>query len=664
MLQSNYHIKGDDRIKRTTSLLLSLILLICAAIVPASATAENNRKFQKKSVTAYLFKMDDTTKLDCLFFDDLPDVPYVSADDYLNQIYTVKYTTTDHKNGTYTVKCDNGEMLVDVNKDTVHFDCFEDILYYDSVDANEDESADYIDWDDDEFNYQGEKNALDLNLSDYHLDLVGENGKAYFPLYTISDLFSDTYLSAIYRGGDIYFIRTQDEEPYYDDSEIYDDLSREKSMIDFTYNELCFSIDHFYGKPPKSEIAEEIAENGFDKTISDYDDQTANAKKLLKSASRIDFCKGLMILDNYFADGGHTMLSGGMIMQMNNASDSDFSKELIKAITDPDDPDDAAAVKPIMDLTEQQSQKSALSSTKEEALEDLKSVKEWDDAAFYTQDKTGYFIFDEFKDAVVKPFKWSLDYAVKNKLKNFVIDVTTNGGGSEAVVIYMLSVISGNSALYQLNTLTENFFKEDPNVDKNLDDKFDSKDKDVKYDLNFAVLTSKYSFSSANMLPCIAKKNGVAVIGENSGGGTCALSIRFMPDGSFYYMSSDVRITYSDGKDVDDGAAPDTALDTSDSYEHFYDFSAIQKGVEAFYEKKAKEPTAAPTEAPSEESTQITDESEPESDSAYAGRSIASDLLILYIILGAMAVILIIMIILIVILIKAKKKDPDNHITP
>jgi hypothetical protein len=166
------------------------------------------------------------------------------------------------------------------------------------------------------------------------------------------------------------------------------------------------------------------------------------------------------------------------------------------------------------------------------------------------------------------------------------------------------------------------------------------------------------------MLPCIAKKNGVAIIGENSGGGTCALSIRFMPDGSYYYMSSDVRITYSDGKDVDDGAAPDTALDTSDSYEHFYDFSAIQKGVEAFYEKKAKEPTEAPTEAPSEEGTQITDEPEPESNSAYAGRSIASDLLILYIILGAMAVILIILIILIVILIKAKKIDPDNNITP
>ena len=73
--------------------------------------------------------------------------------------------------------------------------------------------------------------------------------------------------------------------------------------------------------------------------------------------------------------------------------------------------------------------------------------------------------------------------------------------------------------------------------------------------------------------------------------------------------------------------------------------------------------TPTPTEAPTEESTQITDESEPESNSAYAGRSIASDLLILYIILGAMAVILIIMIILIVILIKAKKKD-HNNITP
>lgn len=647
--------------KKATSLLLSLILLISAAIVPVSATADSKRKYQRKSVTAYLFKKDDTAKLDCLFFDDLPDVPYVSADDYLNRIYTVKFTTTDHKNGSYTVKCDNGEMLVDVNKDTVHFDCFEDILYFDSVDANEEETADYIDWDEDQFNYQGKKNALDLDLSDYHLDLIGEGGKVYFPLYTISDIFSDTYLSAIYRGGDIYFIRTQDEEPYYDDSEIYDDLTREKSMIDFTYNELCFSIDHFYGKPPKAEIAKEIEEKGFDAAIGDYDDQTANAKKLLKSSSRIDFCKGLMILDNYFADGGHTMLSGGMIVQMNTASDSDFAKEIIKAITDPDDSDDAAAVKPIMDLSKEQSQKNALSSTKDKALESIKSVKEWDDAAFYTQDKTGYFVFDEFKDAVVEPFKWSLDYAAKNKLKNFVIDVTTNGGGAQAVVFYMLSVISGDSALYQLNTLTENLFKEDPKVDRNLDDKFDSKDNDLKYDLNFAVLTSKHSFSSANMLPCIAKKNGVAIIGENSGGGTCALSVRFMPDGSYYYMSSDIKITYSDGGDVDGGAAPDTALDTSDSYEHFYDFGAIQMGVEAFYEKKAKEPTDSPTEAPSEESTQITDETEAESDGAYAGRSIASDLTILYIILGAMAVILVIMVILIIMLVKSKKKAPDNE---
>ena len=645
--------------------MLSLILLILAAIIPASATAESKRKHQKKSVTAYLYKENDTTKLDCLFFDDLPNVPYVSADDYLNQIYTVKFTTTDSKNGVYTVKCENGEMLVDVNKDTVHFDCFEDILYYDSVDANEEESADYIDWDDDEFDYQGEKKALDLDLSAYHLDLVGENGKAYFPLYTISDLFSDTYLSAIYRGGSIYFIRTQDEERYYDDSEIYDDLTREKSMIDFTYNELCFSIDHFYGKPPKAEIAEAIEEKGFDAAIGDYDDMTAKAKKLLKSDSRVDFCKGLMILDNYFADGGHTMLSGGMIAQMNNESDSDFSTEIIKSITNPDDPDDAAAVKPIMTISEDQTQKTALSSAKDEALETINSVKEWDDAAFYSQDKTGYFVFDEFKDAVVAPFKWSLDYAVKNKLKNFVIDVSTNGGGAQAVVFYMLSVISGDSALYQLNTLTENFYKEDPIIDKNLDDKFDSKDNDVKYDLNFAVLTSPYSFSSANMLPCIAKKNGVAIIGENSGGGTCALSVRFMPDGSYYYMSSDIKITYSDGEDIDGGAAPDTALDASDSYENFYDFSAIQKGVEAFYEKKAKEPTEKPTETPTAQSTLTSEETEAESDSVYAGRSIAFDLAILYIILGAMAVILIIMIILIVILAKGgRKKAPDNTFDP
>ena len=41
-------------------------------------------------------------------------------------------------------------------------------------------------------------------------------------------------------------------------------------------------------------------------------------------------------------------------------------------------------------------------------------------------------------------------------------------------------------------------------------------------DMNFAILTSKASFSSGNFMPCIAQEKGIAILGETSGGGTDA----------------------------------------------------------------------------------------------------------------------------------------------
>ena len=659
--------------KKQISLLLSLILYALSAVVPVSAVADNHGAFQQKTVTAHLYKMDDTAKIDCLFFDDLPDVPYISAEDYLNRIHTIDFSTEDNHNGTYTVKSENGSMEVDTRKDTVHFDDFEAFTYYDSVDANESESAEYVNWDY-ESEPVGEQKGVDIELSGYHIDLVGENGKVYFPLYTISDMFSDLYLSAIYRGGEIYFIRSQDDEPYYDDAEIYENLTREKEMIDFTYNELCFSIDHFYGVPPKAEIAKDVEEKGFDKAIKEYDKTTATAREYLLSEDRVDFCKGLMMLDNYFNDGGHTLLCGGMVSAMNGSrNDSSFATQLKQALYHPENDEMAIIAKPIVDMSDESSSKSALKSLKNTAFEDFDSVKSWEDAHYYQNDKTGVFVFEEFKDAVVEPFKWSLEKAVKDGMENFVIDLSTNGGGSQAVVFYMLGVICGDSTLYETNTFTGNQSKECPEIDKNLDGKFDDKDKEIKYDLNYAILTSRHSFSSANMLPCIAQSHGVAIVGETSGGGTCALSMRYMPDGSFYYMSSDMKITYEDGEDLDGGAEPDTKLDTSNDYENFYDFKKIEEGVEEFYSgnHNVEQHTTAPTEKETEESTEKPTEKStepilptiPKSASSLSGRNRQTDTIMLWVILGTMAVILIVIIVLIVYLVKGgkKKKTPPNQ---
>lgn len=646
--------------KKTISLALIILLLAVSAIAPLSPAAASKINYEKKEITAHLFNDKDSVQLSCLFLPTMPDVPYVSADDYLNQLYEIKFTTVDNRDGTYTVESDNGKMTVDTNKDTVHFDCYEDYVYYNSKLALESETSDYIDWEDD-LGYVGEKKSVDLDIGKYHIDLIGDNGKAYFPLYTVSDIFSETYLSAIYLEGEIYFIRSQESDPYYDTSALFESDERSRDVIDYTYNELCFAVDYFYGAPPKSEIARDVKEKGFDAAIKGYNDMTAKAQKLLMNESLTDFCMGLMILDGYFDDGGHTMFSSGIINAMYSAPETAFANVIKELIMSPDDGEASAAIAPIRSLLDKQTEKSELSDEKETAYKAYKSIKKWDDAEFLCSGKTGIFVFDQFKDAVVKPFKWSLDYAAKHKFNNFVVDLTTNGGGSEAVVFYMMAAMCGKCTVYETNTLSLNRFRQSPKIDVNLDGKFDEKDSKVKYDLNFALLTTKYSFSSANLLPCIAKAQGIAVIGETSGGGTCALSERFFPCGAYYVMSSVSMLTDEEGNDLDDGAAVDVDL-TSDSgdYERLYDIKSIDSAVKQAYANR-KEPV---TEPATEQETEKPDTKETEAAAEGAEsshRTVADDMRILWIILGGMALVLIILIVLIVILVKSSKKTDTKQ---
>ena len=87
-------------------------------------------------------------------------------------------------------------------------------------------------------------------------------------------------------------------------------------------------------------------------------------------------------------------------------------------------------------------------------------------------------------------------------------------------------------------------------------------------------------------MPCAAQERGVAILGEKSGGGSCIVSARYAPEGNMYVISGTSHNIHPDGSYVDDGTNPDTALPGADkSYSGFYDFDAINKGIDAFYSK-------------------------------------------------------------------------------
>ena len=101
-------------------------------------------------------------------------------------------------------------------------------------------------------------------------------------------------------------------------------------------------------------------------------------------------------------------------------------------------------------------------------------------------------------------------------------------------------------------------------VDRNFDGVFDEKDKDVHYDLNFAVLTSGMSFSCGNLFPSMLKDNGVPVMGETSGGGSCAIQAMCTADGFCFQISSfRARLNTLAGENIDEGITPDLPIANS-----------------------------------------------------------------------------------------------------
>lgn len=80
-------------------------------------------------------------------------------------------------------------------------------------------------------------------------------------------------------------------------------------------------------------------------------------------------------------------------------------------------------------------------------------------------------------------------------------------------------------------------------------------------DLRFGVLTSETSFSCGNLLPSTLADAGVVLMGERSGGGSCAVENGVTADGVGWEFSSwRARLTNEAGHDIDDGVPVDVDL--------------------------------------------------------------------------------------------------------
>ena len=588
--------------KRTLSsvsvILVLVMLLSMAAPMTASAAGD---EITEKDLSAHIYSMDNTDTIQCLFKSSMPDMAFISTVDYLKHIYVDEPTEEKNEDGTYTITNPKGTMVIDPQKDTLHFDNFEDFI-------SAKENADGTELDATYFREhapinEGEINGLDLDLSPYKIDIIEYEGRTYFPVSSIGLLFGATYNTAVYDKDNVYFIHTSDivmGSCYFKNTMVYDTLERSKDLVELSYNDLCFAVDKLYGRPAQAEIASMLEEKSFDETLDEYSDDTRRAKELLLSESMTDYILGTAYLGQVFYDGGHTAINYPAVLAI-LTPETAVNDELQRLVGSEDFRDRQAINNTFSALTS--GQKSAnMSELRSGKYENYELVKAWDDKSaskLYVTGNTAVFAFDSFINEAVYNFKWSLDYAKENGIKRFVIDLSCNSGGSAAVVMYIMAMITNQdkdsyTTYYRkLQTLTGNITRIDCDIDLNLDGEINDLDKDVYYDFEYAFITSGISYSCGNLLPCLARDAGFPILGERSGGGACSLLIAYTPETFFYTMSSYNKFITADDSDVDSGAELDYDLtkrvtddegNESIDYSGLYDLEDISRKIDCYYD--------------------------------------------------------------------------------
>ena len=516
------------------------------------------------------------------FYDDMPDVAYISAADFHSIVIpgsTLAVTYTG--NGQYTLANGDATATVNIKDDVFVSDQFEAFtnqmgllqpgmpnVYYDGMPFVRYKSITYL----------PAKATTTLDFGAYGIDIRSDGkGTVYFPFATLADMYTDLYYHhAGFNGEKVVANLSVNEvdlskiDPDYN-APIIARETRPADLAEFTYKELCFAMDHFYGYPGRIKYNDALKTKGLDKTLEEDIECGPAIKKLLLSENLPDYMLGMTGLTGVYFDG-HTALD--ITSSLGDAVDHPELAQKFQATV--------AANQDVVMLVMSAIQMMRSMIADQEAVSLLRPKSYGEGVTYVKKGDTAVCIFDSFNSRNEKAWK---DYYAGNgpmptvdntenddmiifldalnkaaadpEVKNLIIDISKNGGGSADIVMAMTALIMGKSYISQDNSLTGQRAIVEYEVDRNFNRVFDAADEDVHYDLNFAVLTSGTSFSCGNLFPAMLKESGIPVIGATSGGGACAIQAMCTADGFCFQISSfRARLNTLDGENIDSGVTP------------------------------------------------------------------------------------------------------------
>lgn len=556
-----------------------------------------------------------------VFFDDLPGVAYISAAEFQQMMLPGSKMSVEQKaEGIYLLDNGNATATVDTKNETfssADFMAFTNLMdllspgmanvYYDG--------APYLRFD--HMQLAPATTTVSFDFKKYGIDLRGNGQDVYMPFATLSDLYSDLYYHVAAFNGERIFIITDNNNSSIADVDpdfvlqIFENKTRTPQQAAYSYGELCFVIDNFYGMPGRAPLEDGIQTVGLDAALDAIKDGPM-LKRLLKSTDLGEVMLGMSGLQAWMDDGGHTLIGSPILMEF---SDNENISNGVKQLMSSAKTAYPAATELMVNFIDKERDKGDVSTNIESQR--MMALPEGDD--FYRKKgKTAICLYDQF--APIDITGWTDYYAgraglpavnMQNKgdivvvvdalrravadpeVKNLVIDLTCNSGGSLDAVMAITSLIGNQAMFYSDNTLTRQHQQIFYEMDRNFDGQIDARDAEVNYDLRVALLTSSQAFSCGNLLPSLMKDMGYLIIGERTGGGSCAVQNFCTPDGMQYQISSyRGRLTNKQLQNIDGGVEPNVTIPVGTSetdgpdYSQFYNLDRLTSIIDNWYDSK------------------------------------------------------------------------------
>ena len=556
-------------------------LTILGSTLLIACGAPSGNALSEMEIPLYFHSVDNEASIKLYFADESKEVPYFDIDTAVSLIERVNHEIIEDKNYALTTSAQGSvvtitrenqyPMQIDCDKDTISFYDF-DAFFVPSwtstiIDVLQPDSAFEGLILSEENSYSRFGSGVVFDLKKYGIDLIEENGKCYIPMQTLSDIMLSlpSYVCLLYNNEGV-FVYEYGSEPgrellrkYY---AAQPKESKSEGLADYTYNELCMMMDHFYGLKESHGIEdfdEFFTETALRDALRSTDpEMSARAMRVLMDLYIDDLHSGYML--NSWRIGMDAQIDGMTGKSIQNMSDSAMKYYTAREKYYPDGIP---------------------------GYEEVGNTAYITFDSFQAKDKNADYYKDaptaDTKDTVgLLLYSYSQITRKGSPVENVVIDLSMNSGGDTVTASFMISLFLGEGSVCIQDTLTGAYANECFRADANLDGVYDEKDSLLNY--NLYCITSSISFSCGNLVPSVLKSSGqVTILGQQSGGGACTVIPFSTADGTLLQMSSNRRLSYmKNGSvyDIDQGVEPDYMIHQP---EHFYDREALTEYINNLY---------------------------------------------------------------------------------